>query len=85
MPMLGSLILVDNTRYRTEGSLTAGTPLSAASKATFGSSGISAVLKKVQVPLVDHRVCQTQLQNQKLGSRYYVSRHHIMTCHVMPS
>ena len=67
--MPGSLILVDNTRYRTEGSLTAGTPLSAASKETFGSSGISAVLKKVQVPLVDHRVCQTQLQNQKLGSR----------------
>ena len=81
--MLCSLILADNTRYRTEGSLTAGTPLSAASKETFGSSGISAVLKKVQVPLVDHRVCQTHLQNQKLGSRcchaYFIL---IMTCHV---
>ena len=79
--MPGSLILVDNTRYRTEGSLTAGTPLSAASKETFGSSGISAVLKKVQVPLVDHRVCQTQLQNQKMGSRCGSWSCHVMSCH----
>ena len=83
--MLGSLILADNTRYRTEGSLTAGTPLSAASKETFGSSGISAVLKKVQVPLVDHRVCQTHLQNQKLGSRCGSWSCHTMSCHVIMS
>ena len=53
-------------------------------KETFGASGISAILKKIQVrslkrsffylvqcqvPLVDHLVCQSQLQNQKLGSR----------------
>ena len=57
-------------------------------KETFGASGISAILKKIQVrsldhsfflpctlhrhcqvPLVDHLACQSQLQNQKLGSR----------------
>ena len=69
----------------TERSLTAGTPLNAASKETFGSSGISAVLKKVQVPLVDHRVCQTHLQNQKLGSRCGSWSCHTMSFHVTMS
>jgi kallikrein len=39
-------------------------------KETFNSPGISAVLRKTRVPLVDHPTCQTKLQNAKLGSRF---------------
>ena len=39
-------------------------------KETFASVGISAVLKKIQVPLVSFLTCQSQLQAARLGSRF---------------
>ena len=39
-------------------------------KETFNSPGISAILRKTRVPVVNHASCQSQLQNAKLGSRF---------------
>ena len=39
-------------------------------KESFNSPGISAILRKTTVPLVPHHVCQTALQNAKLGPRF---------------
>jgi len=39
-------------------------------KESFGASGISSVLKKMKVPLVDQLSCQNELQKNRLGSRF---------------